>query len=100
MPSTSATASDTRDAHRAARMVEFTTALSDVETGLEPRRLVLVEKRSSSGRMWTVIGALIMLVMCFGAALLVVWHFNGAAEATVGWMTVSTVFSLDGSTCF
>lgn len=63
-------------------MVEFTVAPSDVEMGLEPRRLVLVEKRSSSGRMWTIIGVLILLVMCFGGAVLLVWHLNGKAEAT------------------
>lgn len=65
-------------------MVEFTAAPGDVEMGLEPRRLVLVEKRSSSGRMWTIIGALILLVACFGGAVLFVWHLNGKAEATVG----------------
>lgn len=85
-------------------MVEFTEALSGVEMGLEPRRLVLVEKRSSSGRMWTIIGALILLVMCFGGALLFVWHLNGKAEATVGrndgrFQRSAPSHSGDGCTC-
>lgn len=79
-------------------MVEFTAAPSDVETGLEPRRLVLVEKRSSSGRMWTIIGALILLVMCFGGALMFVWHLNGKPEATVGG-EIFLDSSADGRTC-
>lgn len=64
-------------------MVEFTAAQSDVEMGMLPGRVVLVEKRSSSGRMWTMIGVLFLLVLCFGGALLFVWHLNGKEEATV-----------------
>lgn len=64
-------------------MVEFTAAQSDVEMGMLPRRVVLVEKKSSSGRMWTVIGALFLLVLCFGGAVLFVWHLNGKDKATV-----------------
>lgn len=85
-------------------MVEFTAAQSDVEMGMLPRRVVLVEKKSSSGRMWTMIGALFFLVLCFGGAVLFVWHLNGKAEATVrrnekSFPTLSIVCSVDAYTC-
>ncbi|XP_075899426.1 tumor necrosis factor-like [Nelusetta ayraudi] len=72
----------TREHICTATMVEFTAAQSDVEMGMLPRRVVLVEKKSSSGRMWTMIGALFLLVLCFGGAVLFVWHLNGKEKAT------------------
>lgn len=64
-------------------MVEYTTSLSNVEMGLDHRRVVLVEKKSSSGRMWKLIGALFCLALCFAGVLLFVWYMNGRPEAPV-----------------
>lgn len=94
----------TREHICTATMVEFTAAQSDVEMGMLPRRVVLVEKKSSSGRMWTVIGALFLLVLCFGGAVLFVWHLNGKEKATVrrnekSFPTLSIVCSVDACTC-
>lgn len=85
-------------------MVEFTTAPSDMEMGLVPRGVVLVEKKSSSGRMWTMLGALFFLVLCFGGAVLFVRHLNGKAEAMVrrnekSSPVLGTICSVDACTC-
>lgn len=64
-------------------MVEYTTSLSSAEMGLDHRRVVLVEKKSSSGRMWKLIGALFFLALCFAGVLLFVWYLNGRPEGLV-----------------
>lgn len=64
-------------------MVEYTTSLSNAEMGLDNRRVVLVERRSSSERMWKVIGALFILALCFAGILLFVWYLNGKQEVLV-----------------
>lgn len=64
-------------------MVEYTTSLSNAEMGLDHRRVVLVEKKSSSGRMWKLIGALFFLALCFAGVLLFVWYLNGRPEGLV-----------------
>lgn len=65
------------------RMVEYTTSLNNMEMGLDHRRVVLVEKKSSSDRMWKLIGALFFLALCFAGVLLFVWYLNGRPEAQV-----------------
>lgn len=64
-------------------MVEYTTTPSDVEMGLEERTVVLVEKKSSTGRLWKVTGALLFVALCFGGVLLFVWYQNGRPEMLV-----------------
>uniref|UniRef100_A0A3Q3X373 Lymphotoxin-alpha n=1 Tax=Mola mola TaxID=94237 RepID=A0A3Q3X373_MOLML len=69
-------------------MVEYATAQSDVEMGLEERTVVLVEKKSSTGRLWRVSGALLFVALCFGLVLLFFLYWNGRPEM----LTNSRVF--------
>ncbi|XP_029360032.1 tumor necrosis factor b (TNF superfamily, member 2) [Echeneis naucrates] len=57
--------------------MDYTTAPADVEMGLEDRRVILVEKKSSAEGIWKVIGVLVTMALFFGGTLLLVWHWNG-----------------------
>lgn len=61
----------------------YSSAPSDVEMGLDGRTVVMVEKRSSSGRIWNMCGALFFVSLCFGGALLFVQYWNGRPEMLV-----------------
>lgn len=61
-------------------MVEYTRASRDVEMGLEQRTVVLVEKKSSTGRMWKTTLALLSVALCFGGILLFAWYWNGKSD--------------------
>lgn len=61
-------------------MVAYTTAPADVETGLEERTVVLVEKKSSTGWIWKVSGTLLIILLCLGGILLFSWYWNGRPE--------------------
>ncbi|KAI3361313.1 hypothetical protein L3Q82_013494, partial [Scortum barcoo] len=58
-------------------MVAYTTTPGDVEMGPEERTVVLVEKKSSTGWMWTV---LLVVALCFGGTLLLTWYWNGRPQ--------------------
>lgn len=74
-------------------MVSYTTAPGDVEMGVEPRTVVLVEKKSSTGWTWKVLGALFITVLCLGGVLLFAWYWDGRQESMVRRSSVSlTVF--------
>lgn len=73
-------------------MMEYTTAPSDVEMGLEERTVVFVEKKSSSGRIWKLSGALLFLALCFGGVLLFVWYWNGRPEMLVRSKSFKTLY--------
>lgn len=73
-------------------MMEYTTAQSDVEMGLEERTVVFVEKKSSSGRIWKLSGALLFLALCFGGVLLFVWYWNGRPEMLVRSKSLKTLY--------
>ncbi|XP_053183218.1 tumor necrosis factor b (TNF superfamily, member 2) [Scomber japonicus] len=62
-------------------MVSYTTAPGDVEMGVEPRTVVLVEKKSSTGWTWKVLGALFITVLCLGGVLLFAWYWDGRQES-------------------
>lgn len=64
-------------------MVAYTTAPGDVEMGLEERTVVLVAQKSSTGWLWKVIGALLVMALCFGGVLLFAWYWNGRPEMMV-----------------
>ncbi|KAM7383043.1 hypothetical protein PAMP_002730 [Pampus punctatissimus] len=61
-------------------MMAYTTAPSDVEIGLEERRVVLVEKKSSIGWISKVSLAFFITVLCLGGVLLFAWYWNGRQE--------------------
>lgn len=61
-------------------MVEYTTASRDVEMGLEQRTVILVEKKSSTGRMWKMTLVLISVALCFGGILVFAWYWNGKSD--------------------
>nr|ACQ99509.1 tumor necrosis factor-alpha [Latris lineata] len=63
-------------------MVAYTTAQGDVEMGLEERTVVLVEKKSSAGRIWKASGALLAVALCIGGVLLFAWCWSGRPEMT------------------
>ncbi|XP_060937363.1 tumor necrosis factor b (TNF superfamily, member 2) [Limanda limanda] len=57
-------------------MVNYTSAPADVESGLEERTVVLVEKSSSTGWMCKVMGGLFIAVLCLGGVLLFSTYWN------------------------
>lgn len=59
-------------------MVDYTATASDVEMALEDRTVILVEKKSSTERIWKVLGVLLILVLCLGGTLLFIWYWNGS----------------------
>ncbi|XP_070691231.1 tumor necrosis factor b (TNF superfamily, member 2) [Pempheris klunzingeri] len=61
-------------------MAAYTTAPEDVEMGLKERMVVLVEKKSSTGLIWKVTGALLVMALCLGGILLFAWYWNGRPE--------------------
>lgn len=64
-------------------MVAYTTAPGDVEIGLEEKTVVFVEKKSSTGWMWKMSGALLVVALCLGGVLLFAWYWNGRPELMV-----------------
>ncbi|XP_034553925.1 tumor necrosis factor b (TNF superfamily, member 2) [Notolabrus celidotus] len=64
-------------------MVAYTTPPGDVEMALEERTVVLVEKKSSTGWMWKLFGALLIVALCFGGVLLFAWYWNGRPEMKI-----------------
>lgn len=70
-------------------MVAYATAPDDVEMGLDERTVVFVEKKSSTGWMWKVSGALLVLALCFGGVLLFAWYWNGRQEMMVRSSSIS-----------
>ncbi|XP_076006304.1 tumor necrosis factor b (TNF superfamily, member 2) [Genypterus blacodes] len=69
-------------------MVAYTAAPADLEMGLgemglTERTVVLVEKKSSMGRIWKLCGALMTVAMCVGATLFVAWQWNGRPGTSV-----------------
>ncbi len=64
-------------------MVVYTTTPGDMEMGLDERTVVLVEKKSSTGWMLKVSGAILVAALCFGGVLLFAWYWNGRSEMTV-----------------
>ncbi|XP_054477271.1 tumor necrosis factor b (TNF superfamily, member 2) [Anoplopoma fimbria] len=60
-------------------MVAYTTAPGDVETGLEERMVVLVEKKSSAGRIFKASLALLVVALLLGG-LLFAWYWSGRQE--------------------
>ncbi|KAM6994550.1 tumor necrosis factor b (TNF superfamily, member 2) [Tautogolabrus adspersus] len=61
-------------------MMAYTTTPGDVEMALEDRMVVLVEKKSSSGRILKVLGALLIVALCIGGILLFACYWNGKLE--------------------
>nr|AIC33819.1 tumor necrosis factor-alpha [Lutjanus sanguineus] len=61
-------------------MVAYTTAPGDVEMGVEERTVVLVEKKSSTQRMWKVSVALLFVALCVGGVLLFAWYWTKRPE--------------------
>ncbi|XP_041843841.1 tumor necrosis factor b (TNF superfamily, member 2) [Melanotaenia boesemani] len=61
-------------------MVEYTTTPGDVEVGVEERMEVLVEKKTSTGWMWKVFGALLIMALCLGGIQLFVWCWKERLE--------------------
>ncbi|XP_037639823.1 tumor necrosis factor b (TNF superfamily, member 2) [Sebastes umbrosus] len=61
-------------------MVAYTTAPGDAEMGLEERTVVLVEKKSTLGRIWKVSMALLIVALCLGGVLLYAWYWSGKPE--------------------
>ncbi|XP_035019705.1 tumor necrosis factor b (TNF superfamily, member 2) [Hippoglossus stenolepis] len=57
-------------------MVNYTSAPGDVESGLEERTVVLVEKKSSTGWMCKVMGGLFITALCLGGVLMFSWNWN------------------------
>ncbi|XP_029307328.1 tumor necrosis factor b (TNF superfamily, member 2) [Cottoperca gobio] len=61
-------------------MVTYTTAPGDVEMALEERMVVLVEKKSSTERIWKASVALLVVVLCLGGILMLAWYWSGRPE--------------------
>ncbi|XP_068616657.1 tumor necrosis factor b (TNF superfamily, member 2) [Brachionichthys hirsutus] len=61
-------------------MVTYAAAPGDVETGPEERTVVLLEKKSSAGRMWKVSVAVLLVALCFVGILLFAWYWNTRPE--------------------
>ncbi|XP_068425749.1 tumor necrosis factor b (TNF superfamily, member 2) [Clinocottus analis] len=61
-------------------MVAYTTAPRDVEMGLEERMVVLVEKKSSTGYMWKMAVAVLVVVLCLGGVLLLACYWSGKPD--------------------
>ncbi|XP_041797645.1 tumor necrosis factor b (TNF superfamily, member 2) [Chelmon rostratus] len=72
-------------------MVAYTSTPSDVEMGLEERTVVLVEKKSSTGWIWKVSVALLLVALCFGGVLLFAWYWNGQPEMTRSGQTEALI---------
>lgn len=65
------------------RMVNYTTAASDVEKGAGQDMVVLVEKKPSTGWMGKLFLAMFLVVVCCAGALLFAWYWNGRQERQV-----------------
>ncbi|XP_056141941.1 tumor necrosis factor b (TNF superfamily, member 2) [Lampris incognitus] len=52
----------------------------DVECGLGERTVVVVEKKPSSGWIWKMFMALLMVGVCIAGALVFTWYMNGRPE--------------------
>uniref|UniRef100_A0A3B3CLI0 Tumor necrosis factor n=1 Tax=Oryzias melastigma TaxID=30732 RepID=A0A3B3CLI0_ORYME len=57
-------------------MVEYTAAAYDVETGVEEKMGVFVEKKRSTGWIWKILVALLLIALCLGGARLFIWFWN------------------------
>lgn len=64
-------------------MVNYMTTASDVESGLQQKTVILVEKKSSTGWMGKILLAIYVPVLCCGGALLFVSYWNGSQEMQV-----------------
>ncbi|KAK2844970.1 hypothetical protein Q5P01_011629 [Channa striata] len=64
-------------------MVAYTTALGDLEMGLEEKTVVLVEKKSSLSWIWKVSVAFLIAALCLGGVLLFAWYWNGKLEMKI-----------------
>ncbi|XP_078108415.1 tumor necrosis factor b (TNF superfamily, member 2) [Sander vitreus] len=62
-------------------MVAYTTAPSDVEMGHEEKTVVLVEKKSSTGWLWTMSVALLAVALCLGGVVLFALYWSGRPES-------------------
>lgn len=70
-------------------VASYATAPGDVDIGLGERTVVLVEKKSSTGRTWKACGALAIVALCVGTTLFVAWHWSGRPGAAVRSSSVS-----------
>lgn len=78
-------------------MVAYTTALGDLEMGVEEKTVVLVEKKSPTGWIWNVFGALLVVALCLGGILFFAWYWNGRPEMMV--RSVSVFMKLTRNLC-
>ncbi|XP_059194881.1 tumor necrosis factor b (TNF superfamily, member 2) [Centropristis striata] len=69
----------------------YTTAPGDVEMGREERTVVLVEKKSSTGRTWKVSMALLVIILCLGGVLLSAWYWSRKPEMTQSGQTEALI---------
>ncbi|XP_026172888.1 tumor necrosis factor b (TNF superfamily, member 2) [Mastacembelus armatus] len=60
-------------------MVTYTTAPGDVEMGLDVRTVDLVEKKSSTGWIWKMFGALLIVALCLGGVFFA-FYWTGRPE--------------------
>ncbi|TDH11442.1 hypothetical protein EPR50_G00060770 [Perca flavescens] len=72
-------------------MLAYTTAPNDVEMGHEEKTVVLVEKKSSTGRIWTMSVALLAVALCLGGVLLFALYWSGRPEMTQPGQTEALV---------
>lgn len=63
-------------------MVGYTTA-PDVEVNIEEKMEALVDKKSSTGWMWKVLGAVLLVALCLAGVQLFVCYWNGTPELMV-----------------
>ncbi|XP_032375498.1 tumor necrosis factor b (TNF superfamily, member 2) [Etheostoma spectabile] len=62
-------------------MVAYTTTPSDVEMGQEEKTMVLVEKKSSTGWIWTMSVALLTVALCLGGIQLFALYWSRKPES-------------------
>ncbi|XP_017295584.1 tumor necrosis factor b (TNF superfamily, member 2) [Kryptolebias marmoratus] len=63
-------------------MMGYAAADGDLEAAAQDRTHVLVEKKSSTGWMWKVLGALVLLALCAGGVRLGLWFWTERAAPT------------------
>lgn len=74
-------------------MVEYTAAAYDVETGVEEKMGVFVEKKRSTGWIWKILVALLLIALCLGGARLFIWFWNERPKITVRSISILHRFS-------